>query len=62
MIKEMSLRRFSEKTQKSYLSSVTGLARYFKLSPEKINKQMKEEYMLHVIQDRRGVYAACDTG
>jgi len=61
MIKEMSLRRFSEKTQKSYLSSVTGLARYFKLSPEKINKQMIEEYMLHVIQDRKLKWGSCNT-
>ncbi len=57
----MSLRRFSEKTQKSYLSSVTGLARYFKLSPEKINKQMIEEYMLHVIQDRKLKWGSCNT-
>ena len=61
MIKEMSLRRFSPKTQKSYLSSVTGLARYFKLSPEKINKQMIEEYMLHVIQDRKLKWGSCNT-
>ncbi len=61
MIKEMSLRRFSEKTQKSYLSSVTGLARYFKLSPEKINKQMIEEYMLHVIQERKLKWGSCNT-
>lgn len=61
MIKEMTLRRFSEKTQKSYLSSVTGLARYFKLSPEKINKQMIEEYMLHVIQDRKLKWGSCNT-
>ena len=61
MIKEMTLRRFSPKTQKSYLSSVTGLARYFKLSPEKINKQMIEEYMLHVIQERKLKWGSCNT-
>ncbi len=61
MIKEMSLRRFSEKTQKSYLSSVTGLARYCKLSPEKINKQMIEEYMLHVMQERKLKWGSCNT-
>ena len=61
MIKEMTLRRFSPKTQKSYLSSVTGLARYFKLSPEKINKQMIEEYMLHVMQERKLKWGSCNT-
>ena len=61
MIKEMTLRRFSEKTQKSYLSSVTGLARYFKLSPEKINQQMIEEYMLHVMQERKLKWGSCNT-
>lgn len=61
MIKEMTLRRFSPKTQKSYLSSVTGLARYFKLSPEKINQEMIEEYMLHVIQERKLKWGSCNT-
>ena len=61
MIKEMTLRRFSEKTQKSYLSSVTGLARYFKLSPEKINQEMIEEYMLHVIEERKLKWGSCNT-
>jgi site-specific recombinase XerD len=61
MIKEMTLRRFSPKTQKSYLSSVTGLARYFKLSPEKINQEMIEEYMLHVMQDRKLKWGSCNT-
>jgi site-specific recombinase XerD len=57
----MTLRRFSPKTQKSYLSSVTGLARYFKLSPEKINQEMIEEYMLHVMQDRKLKWGSCNT-
>lgn len=61
MIKEMTLRRFSPKTQKSYLSSVTGLARYFKLSPEKINQEMIEEYILHVIQERKLKWGSCNT-
>jgi site-specific recombinase XerD len=61
MIKEMTLRRFSPKTQKSYLSSVTGLARYFKLSPEKINQEMIEEYMLHVMQERKLKWGSCNT-
>jgi hypothetical protein len=53
MIKEMTLRRLSPNTQKSYLTSVTGLARYFNQSPEKINKQMIQDYLLHVIQERK---------
>ncbi len=61
MIKEMTLRRFSPKTQKSYLSSVTGLARYFNLSPEKINQEMIEEYMLHVMQERKLKWGSCNT-
>jgi site-specific recombinase XerD len=61
MIKEMTLRRFSPKTQKSYLSSVTGLARYFKLSPEKINQEMIEEYMLHVMQEQKLKWGSCNT-
>jgi site-specific recombinase XerD len=61
MIKEMTLRRFSPSTQKSYLASVTGLARYFNRSPEKINKQMIEEYLLHVMQEQKLQWGSCNT-
>ena len=59
MINEMTLRRFAPNTQKSYLGSVTGLARYFNQSPEKINKDMVEDYLLHVMQERKLTWGSC---
>ena len=53
MINEMTLRGFSARTQEAYLSAVTGLARYYKQSPEKITKGMIRDYLLYLIQERK---------
>jgi len=53
MIKEMTVREFSPKTQEAYLSAVTGLARYYRQSPEKITKGMIRDYLLYLIQERK---------
>jgi len=36
MIKSMELRNFSKNTQRSYLKAVSGLAKHYKKSPDKI--------------------------
>ncbi len=53
MINEMTLREFSPRTQEAYLAAVTGLARHYKESPDKISKGMIQEYLLYLIQERR---------
>jgi site-specific recombinase XerD len=60
MINEMTLRRFSANTQRAYLSAVAGLARYYKQSPEKINKQMIQDYLLHLMQERKLEWSSCN--
>ena len=60
MIKEMTLRRFSADTQRSYLSAVTGLARYYKQSPEKINSEMIKDYLFHLLQERKLQWSTCN--
>lgn len=39
MIREMDLRNLSENTQRSYLQAVSGLARYYRLSLNKVNQR-----------------------
>jgi site-specific recombinase XerD len=48
MIREMELRNLSKNTQKAYLKAVSGLAKYYGLPPDQINKGMIEDYMLYL--------------
>jgi integrase/recombinase XerD len=38
MIKAMELRNFAKNTQRGYLTAVTGLARHYRQSPDKLTK------------------------
>jgi len=60
MIKEMTLRRLSANTQRSYLEAVTGLARYHNQSPEKINSQMIKDYLFYLLQERKLQWGSCN--
>ena len=53
MIREMLLRRFSASTQKSYLNAVTGLAKHFWRSPDQLNAQQVQDYLLFLITQRK---------
>jgi integrase/recombinase XerD len=48
MIRAMELKDFSPKTQKAYLAAVTGIAKFHKKSPDKLNQQEVEDYLLHL--------------
>ena len=48
MNKFMQLRDLSKNTQKSYLRAVSGLARHYKMTPDKISKSMVEDYLLYL--------------
>jgi integrase/recombinase XerD len=44
----MQLRNLSPSTQKSYLEAVSGLARHYMKSPDQISKDMVEDYLLYL--------------
>jgi site-specific recombinase XerD len=60
MINEMTLRRFAPKTQEAYVAAVAGLARYYKQSPEKIDKEMIQDYLLHLMRERKLSWNSCN--
>ena len=60
MINEMTLRRFAQKTQQAYVGAVAGLAKYYKQSPEKINKEMIQDYLLYLMQERKLSWNSCN--
>lgn len=52
MIKEMELRNLAKNTQRSYLRVVTGLCKHYMLPPDKITKEMLEDYLLYLKNDK----------
>jgi site-specific recombinase XerD len=59
MIKAMELRNLSKHTQRHYLSSVTGLCRYYKQSPDTISQDMIEDYLLYLRNDKGNAPGSC---
>ena len=60
MIRDMQLRRLAPGTQTAYLAAVTGLARYYKLSPDLITEKQAQDYLLHLLNDRKLAWSTCD--
>ena len=53
MIRQMQLRSLSENTQRAYLQSVSGIAKHYKQSPDKMTKEKIEDYLLYLKQDKK---------
>ncbi len=53
MEEEMELRGFAEGTQRAYLRAVTGIAKYFMISPDRINEGQLRQYILYLINERK---------
>ena len=53
MIKSMELRNLSKNTQRAYLRAVSGLAMHYKKSPDKVSKDMVEDYLLYLKNDKK---------
>jgi integrase/recombinase XerD len=52
MIREMELRNLSKNTQRSYLNVVSGLAKHYGQSPDKVSKEMIEDYLLYLKKEK----------
>ena len=52
MIRAMELHDLSNNTQRSYLASVSGLAKHYMQSPDEMTKEMMEDYFLYLKQDK----------
>jgi integrase/recombinase XerD len=52
MIREMELRNLSENTQRSYLQTVYALSKHYMQSPDKLTKEMIEEYLLYLKKEK----------
>lgn len=52
MIREMELRNLAKNTQRSYLRVITGLCKHYMFPPDKITKEMLEDYLLYLKNDK----------
>ena len=60
MINDMTVRGLAENTKKSYLNSVTGLARHYRRSPEQISAQEVQDYLVHLHEQRGLSWKSCN--
>ncbi len=55
----MELKNLSDHTQKAYLTAVSGIAKFYNQSPEKLTKEKIEDYLLYLKQDKGNAPNSC---
>lgn len=60
MIAQMTLGRLAPKTQESYLAAVTGLAKFHCQSPDLIDQDKVQAYLLYLIEERKLAWSSCN--
>jgi site-specific recombinase XerD len=55
----MDLKNLSPHTRRSYLNAVNGLAKHYRRSPETITKEMIEDYLLFLKNEKGNAPASC---
>jgi site-specific recombinase XerD len=60
MINDMKLRGFSKKTLYAYVSAVAGLAKFYNQSPDRIEKDKVQAYLLHLMDKRKMSWSTCN--
>jgi site-specific recombinase XerD len=53
MIEDMQLRGLSERTQRSYLTAVKGLAAYYRKSPDQVSEAELRDYFLYLKNEKQ---------
>jgi integrase/recombinase XerD len=59
MTRAMELKNLSQHTQRAYLAAVTGIARFYKQSPDEMTKEKIEDYLLYLKQDQGNAPNSC---
>lgn len=53
MIDAMELRGLAARTQGLYVQAVAGLARHYRCSPEELDSQRVQDYLVHMLRERK---------
>ena len=59
MDEDMVVRGMADRTRETYLAAVTGLAKYYRRSPDQISDEEVQAYLLHLIRDRHRAWNTC---
>ena len=59
MIRAMELENLSANTQRRYLAAVTGLAKHYHQSLDQLTKEMIEDYLLYLKNDKGHAPNSC---
>ncbi len=60
MLHQMQLRRFSPRTQESYLQAVAGLAQYYHTPPDQLRAEQIQRYLLYLLTERQLAWSSCN--
>lgn len=60
MIRDMQLRRLSERTQETYLLGVRNLAKHYMRSPDQITDREVQDFLLHMLNERHLSWSTCN--
>jgi site-specific recombinase XerD len=61
MLDDLRIRNLTENTQRSYLQSVTGLARFYNRGPDQLSLQEVQDYLLYLSQVKHLAWTSCNT-
>ncbi len=61
LLDDLIIRGLSENTQKSYVQSVTGLARHYRRRPDRLTAEEVQDYLLHLLKKRGLSPKTCNT-
>ena len=56
----MQVRGMADRTRETYLAAVTGLARYYRRSPDQISDDEVQAYLLYLIRERQRSWSTCN--
>jgi site-specific recombinase XerD len=59
LIRAMELKNLSHHSQRSYLAAVTGIAKHYRRSPDKITNKMIEDYLLYLKNEKGNAPNSC---
>ena len=60
MINGMKLRRFSPRTEEAYVGAVAGLAKFYNQSPDTIDEEKVQAYLLYLMKERKLSWSSCN--
>ena len=49
----MTLQRFADHTKRTYVTSIKGLAKFYKQSPDTLTNTQIQDYLLYLLEDRK---------